>query len=106
MRHGWEIKRVLKRGKRFSSSFFTCVFFPNKRKKFRAAFIVSKKISKLSVKRNAIRRRFREAIRLEQKNIPYDCIFFPKENTQNIPFLQLQDMATQFFDSTSLKIST
>lgn len=48
----------------------------SRRKTYRVAVVVSKKVSKSAVLRNRIRRRIYEAIRLQEANIskPYDIV--------------------------------
>ncbi|MBQ3318466.1 ribonuclease P protein component [Candidatus Saccharibacteria bacterium] len=58
----------------FSSKELTIIYNENPKKFLRFAVVVPKKVQKLAVNRNKIRRRLYEAIRLEIKENP----FFPK----------------------------
>jgi len=53
---------VLRRGKRVSDKFFQFRYLLNKSATCRFSLVVSKKVSKKAVERNAIRRRIYEAI--------------------------------------------
>jgi ribonuclease P protein component len=64
-----EFETVFKSGKtiRGKSVFFK--YFANGTDKTRIGFIVSKKISKLAVERNKVKRRMREIVRLKKDNL-------------------------------------
>lgn len=74
--HG-SLKYVYQNGKTVRGPLFSVKYTPNsKRVNFRVAVVVSKKISKLAVTRNRIRRRIYEAVRLISPEItqPYDLV--------------------------------
>jgi len=65
----------------------------NRRASFRAAVIVSRKVHKSAVRRNRIRRRIYEAVRLRSGTItaPYDLVFTVfSDQLANMPAMQLQ----------------
>lgn len=66
------------RGRRVSTPFFT-VFYADapKRRNYRMAVVVSKKISKSAVTRNRIRRRLYEAVRVDDQlnGVAVDVVF-------------------------------
>lgn len=71
------LRPVYQRGQAVRTSEISLKYRLNERRKnFRAAVVVSKKVSKSAVKRNRIRRRIYEIIRLNQTNIgkPYEFI--------------------------------
>jgi len=66
-----EIADTLKRGKRFDCRSIRIILLPNKElKKFKVAFLVSKRLGRESVLRNKIKRWFREIFRLNKKYFP------------------------------------
>ena len=54
-----DIRTVLRFGQRTASPFLTVRSIPNKAKQHRFAFVVSRSVSKLAVKRNTLKRRLR-----------------------------------------------
>lgn len=66
-----EIADTLKRGKRFDCGSIRIILLPNPElKKFKVAFLVSKRLGRESVLRNKIKRWFREIFRLNKKYFP------------------------------------
>jgi ribonuclease P protein component len=71
------LRFVYTNGKTYRSQNFSIkVGLNQKRKSYRAAVVVSKKVSKLAVTRNKIRRRLYEAVRRMEDEItqPYDIV--------------------------------
>ncbi|HEU4966790.1 MAG TPA: ribonuclease P protein component [Candidatus Saccharimonadales bacterium] len=65
----------------------------NRRASYRAAVIVSRKVHKSAVRRNRIRRRIYEAVRLQSVTItePYDLVFTVfSDQLADMPAVQLQ----------------
>lgn len=63
-----------------------------KRENYRASVVVSKKVSKLAVRRNRIRRRIYEIIRLSDIKEPFDIVFIIQDDKfYNIPFEQIEN---------------
>ncbi len=74
--HG-SLNHVYRRGHTVRGSLFAVRYGPNDRRRhFRAAVVVSKKVSKSAVTRNRIRRRLYELLRLHAAEItqPYDIV--------------------------------
>lgn len=69
---------VYKRGKAVRSDAITLRYSPSKRKDYRLAVVVSRKVSKSAVVRNRIRRRIYEVVRNEHNvhkvEWPYDLV--------------------------------
>lgn len=76
--HGYgSLKYVYRNGKTVRGPLFAIKYDLNpKRNEYRLAVVVSKKISKLAVKRNRIRRRLYEVVRSFESEItePYDLV--------------------------------
>lgn len=77
--HGYgSLRFVYQKGKTVRGQYGTIKFTVNKRRKtYRMAVVVSRKVHKSAVVRNRIRRRIYEIVRLEEPNITeaYDMIF-------------------------------
>jgi ribonuclease P protein component len=80
-----EIKGLLKKGKRKRWNAISLVYRKNNLKGHRLAVIVPKKIEKKAVKRNQLRRRFKEAMRLFFKD------FKLKENYDMVLLVYAKD---------------
>lgn len=69
---------VYRSGSTVRSEFLTLKYAPSKKDDYRLAIVVSKKVSKSAVKRNRIRRRIYEIVRIAHKNAdqpwPYDFV--------------------------------
>ncbi|MFA5358597.1 MAG: ribonuclease P protein component [Patescibacteria group bacterium] len=64
-----EIKTILGKGKGFYSKVFGIKFLPNQAAVSRFCFVVSNKVSKQATKRNTLKRKVNEIIRLNLKKI-------------------------------------
>ncbi len=89
------VKHTYQKGKTVRIPNLSLIYAPNERRRQRFAVVVSKKVLKSAVGRNAIRRRVYEAIRLE--TVDYrahmDCIFVVYNRAiGTIPFLELRRM--------------
>lgn len=77
--HGYgSLRFVYQKGKTVRGQYGTIKFTVNKRRKsYRMAVVVSRKVHKSAVVRNRIRRRIYEIVRLQEPNIAqaYDMIF-------------------------------
>ena len=66
-----EIADTLRRGKRFDCRTIRIILLPNPElKKFKVAFLVSKRLGRESVLRNKIKRWFREIFRVNKRYFP------------------------------------
>lgn len=88
------VKYLFKKGGSAKSDLFTVRYLKNpKRKDYRAAVVVSKKITKSAPKRNRIRRRIYEIIRLNSpqylQNHDIAIIVF-SDKIADIPYLELE----------------
>lgn len=74
--HGYnKLQAVYRKGQTARSGALSLKYHPNKRKDYRLAVVVSRKVSKSAVTRNRIRRRIYEAFRKNEHLFgPYDMI--------------------------------
>ncbi len=93
--HG-SLRFVYAKGRVARSKYFVCKFTHNSRRTNpRVAVVISKKVVKSAVKRNRIRRRLYEAIRLELSNmVPQSDIVFVVVSPEllTIPSIELTDV--------------
>ena len=88
-----DITLVLKKGRRFSGKFTTLFCFSNGKNISRFGFVVSKKISKKTTRRNLIKRRLRSVV---YKSLPkarkgYDYLFLAKPAALNKKYSELEN---------------
>ena len=87
------VRYVYQKGKTVRSPKMSLVFAENNKGFTRMAVVVSKKVEKSAVKRNRIRRRIYEALRLNMKHVPekrdYIFVVFSKEILK-MPFKELE----------------
>ncbi|MFQ6082739.1 MAG: ribonuclease P protein component [Candidatus Aminicenantia bacterium] len=85
-----DFNNLYKKGKRINSRYFTLIFIPNKLDYSRVAIGVSKSIGK-SVKRNKIKRWFRELFRRNKDlfTVPLDVLFLAKKEILEIDWKEL-----------------
>ncbi len=100
------VRFVFQKGKTIRTPILSLVYLPNNRGYRRVAVVVSKKILKLAVGRNRIRRRVYEAIRLELENYqsPMDYIFVVySKSISTMSFLELRRMVKDLMDRTQIE---
>jgi ribonuclease P protein component len=77
----------------------------NKRRNYRVAVVVSKKVDKSAVKRNRIRRRLYQFVSLNASKInkPYDIVLnVVSEEIAGMPALQLKEVLVKLFGQTDI----
>ena len=79
LRSGADFARVYREGSRARSDLFTVAVRPNGLEHTRLGLSVGKRVWKSAVRRNRVRRVFREAFRLEQHDLPagLDLVLIP-----------------------------
>lgn len=96
---------MYRNGKTVRSSKVSLVYTVNTRKFTRFAVVVSKKVEKSAVKRNRIRRRVYEALRLNLKDIPkkkdYVFVVFSKD-VINMPFAELEKILSELIKESNI----
>ena len=94
-----DFKRVYDRGKKISGPFFMaiCAAFPGS-DAARVGFTVPRRLGN-SVVRNRIRRRMREAVRLELAQLAAgrDLVFHPRSAVRDVPFSELRREVERVF---------
>lgn len=97
--HGYNtISHVYRKGRTVRGNFCAIKFMPNGREGYRAAVVVSKKVSKSAVVRNRIRRRIYEIVRsLESRMVtPHDMVITVfHEQVARVPHEQLVESIEQ-----------
>lgn len=95
------LRFVFSKGQTIKSQHFALKYaYNNRRKDFRVAVVVSKKVSKKAVVRNRIRRRLYEQVRIRslQINKPYDIALTAySDKIINITNKQLEKQITSLF---------
>lgn len=97
------VRYTYQKGKTIRTPILSLIYAPNSRRHQRFAVVVSKKILKSAVGRNAIRRRVYEALRLElcEYNLHTDCIFVVyNKSILTMPFLDLRRSIKNLLDQT------
>ena len=92
-----DFKQAFKGGKRFYFRDFAVLVNTNEKGYSRFAFIIGKKAVKSAVRRNRIKRRIREACRLQLhlfKDLGYDIVIFCKPSIEHQNFQELQHQIT------------
>lgn len=86
-----DFKIVYKRGKNFWNKEFTIFIKPISKNKVRFGISITKKFGKAN-KRNLIKRRIKEIIRLNicDLGLGYDMVILPKKNTLEIDYIELE----------------
>ena len=92
LRKNIEFKNIYKHGRNYWNRNFILYIRKNKLKETRVGFTISKKIGN-AVTRNKIRRRMKDAYRLNFDNLKegYDLIFIPKKHIVDIPYKELEN---------------
>lgn len=100
LRNNEDINKTIKKGVNLKTPFFN-VKYLKKNENFKITVIVSKKISKLAVKRNRLKRIFRSAtekILKEENNLKWNFIFFPFENALEKKSSDLENFIKKIFE--------
>lgn len=90
----WILSKVRRQGRRAAGRFSMVFFLPNRSvSSSRASIIVSKKISKLAVERNLVKRRFSEALQKIRPRLirGYYLVFSLSSRSRNVSFQDLSD---------------
>lgn len=94
-----DFNRVYKKGKFFAQDFLMCKIAENNFDFSRFGIVVGTKISKRANKRNLIRRRLREAIRLKIKDIKkgFDVVMMVRPEILNKDYREIDKKVTILF---------
>lgn len=99
-----DIVRVFKRGRFFKDSFLILKFFKNQLPVSRFAFVVSTKISKKASERNKIKRRLREAIRVNLKDIKpgFDAVLRPDTAIMKEKYGRIKEIVLKLLEKSKI----
>ncbi|BFT66812.1 MULTISPECIES: ribonuclease P protein component [Parvimonas] len=91
LRKNREFQTVYRRGKNFWNKEFTIFIRPTNKKRARFGVSITKKFGKAN-KRNLIKRRIKEIIRLNvcDLGLGYEMVILPKKNTLEIDYIELE----------------
>ncbi len=92
LRKNSDFQRVRQQGRSITSRLLILAWLPNEQPRLRVGFVVSKRISKLAVKRNYIKRLLGEAIRHTLSDLPvgWDIVLSARNQvtTADLPVLE------------------
>lgn len=97
LRKSSDFQRVRQQGRSITSRLLILAWLPNEAANVRVGFVVSKRISKLAVERNYIKRLQGEAVRHILPRLPagYDIVFSARQQVTTVDLHALeQDMLT------------
>ncbi|MGR3319080.1 MAG: ribonuclease P protein component [Candidatus Anammoxibacter sp.] len=91
-----EFKNIFEKGRVFKNSNIVAYILLNNKRNARLGVIVKKKIGN-AVKRNRIKRLFREAFRINKHHLTrcVDVIIIPRSNSKEITFLLAEEFLQQ-----------
>ncbi|MFQ5611276.1 MAG: ribonuclease P protein component [Anaerolineae bacterium] len=91
LRRNADFQRVRREGKAWSHRLIVLVSLPNHLANNRYGFVVSKRLGK-AVRRNLIKRRMREVVRLHQEEISqgWDLVFIARQPTSISSFREIE----------------
>lgn len=94
-----DFKRVYQKGSFFGSSLFSLNFLPNRRPVSRLGMVISKKVEPKAVKRNRLKRQFREAAAKLYAKLPagYDVVVNIKPKAAGASFSEIEKEVEQAF---------
>jgi ribonuclease P protein component len=92
LRKSSEFQQVRQRGRSITSRLLILAWIPNEVARLRVGFVVSKRVSKLAVERNHIKRLLSEAIRpsLPRLSGDWDIVFSARNQVSTADFQALQ----------------
>jgi len=101
-----EFSSVFSFRKRFSTPFFVVHYKPNQAEQLRVGFVVAKKVAKLAVDRNYMRRVLRELCRNELPvYLSVDAVIQVQKKFENKDFLETKKELKYIFDKIQLKLN-
>ena len=91
LRKNREFQIVYRRGKNFWNNYFTIFVRPINKDKVKFGISITKKFGKAN-KRNLVKRRIKEIIRLNINDLElgYEMVILPKKNTLEIDYFELE----------------
>lgn len=90
---------IIRKGKKFHTSNLSFYYIPNQNKSFRIGITVSKKVSKLAVIRNKIKRQISAILNEEYNPETYlDIVVIVKSNVSNLNFNEFKTNIKKFIN--------
>ena len=105
LRKNREFQIVYRKGKNFWNKEFTICIRPLNKKKVKFGISITKKFGKAN-KRNLIKRRLKEIVRLNINDLRlgYEMVILPKKNTLEMDYLQMQTSLLKLIDFALKKV--
>ena len=106
LRHNLDFQRVRRNGKSNASPLIVLAFLRNELDYSRFGFVVNKRLGK-AVRRNWIKRRMREAIRLRTANIKpgFDLVFIARQAINQASYAEIDQRLEQLLKASDLLTS-
>ena len=105
LRHSVDFQRVRRNGKSNASPLMVLAFLRNELDYSRFGFVVNKRLGK-AVRRNWIKRRMREVIRLQTAQIKpgFDVVFIARQPIQRASYSEIEQLLEQLLKESDLLI--
>ena len=103
LRRNSDFQRVRQHGRSYASPLMVLAFLRNELDHSRFGFVVSKRLGK-AVRRNKIKRRMREAVRLRLPRIKsgFDVVFIARQPTRQASYQQIEQALDALLEKTRL----
>ncbi len=106
LRQAAEFKAVFAAGKRQTDACFTVISLPKAEGPARLGMVVSRKVSKLAVQRNRIKRQIRESFRRQQDELPHvELVIMARYSAAKHDNQQLRDSLNQHWHRLSRQLN-
>ncbi len=106
LRKDLDIKKVVNKGRYSYSGELTLKYLPNNLNVSRFAIVVSTKVDKRAVRRNLLKRRLREILRLNLQQIKpgWDILIITKQKALDLDYPQLQESLLSLINKGRLNV--
>ncbi len=103
LRRNSDFRRVRQHGRSYASPLMVLAFLRNELDYSRFGFVVSKRLGK-AVRRNKIKRRMREAVRLRLSRIKpgFDVVFIARQPTRQASYQDIEQALDVLLEKTGL----
>ena len=100
-----EFSSVFSFRKRFSSPFFVVHYMPNLQSQTRVGFVVAKRVARLAVERNYMRRVMREYCRHLGQKLPVDVVIQVQKKFEHKDYATVKHELNLLFEKLEKKLS-